>query len=249
MALNKLKYNSLNLTPAANKAIGFDSDADALEATLSGGAMTFIKKLTASSSSTLSFVDGSSDVVLDNTYKEYMFIFNNIDGSTVGDDDTFNFNLSSDGGSNYDVVKTSTYFNADHYENDSAADLGYNTNGDLAQSSSNQQIARSFTVSASDSCLVGCLHLFNPSSTTFVKHFIGNFQYMSANAGRTHETFIAGYGNTTSSIDAIKFELSSGNIDSGTIPLLLELNLIALLAAGVTFRLLKLTLESAMGYS
>ena len=74
MALNKLKYNSLNLTPAANKAIGFDSDADALEATLEGGAMTFIKKLTASSSSTLSFVDGSSDVVLDNTYKEYIFI-------------------------------------------------------------------------------------------------------------------------------------------------------------------------------
>ena len=75
MALNKLKYNSINLTPAANKAISFDSDADALDATLSGGAMVFIKKLTASSSSDLSFVNGSSDVVLDSTYKEYMFIF------------------------------------------------------------------------------------------------------------------------------------------------------------------------------
>ena len=78
MALNKLKYNSLNVTPAANKAISFDSDPDALEATLSGGSMTFIKKLTASSDSTLSFVDGSSSVVLDNTYKEYMFIFKDI---------------------------------------------------------------------------------------------------------------------------------------------------------------------------
>ena len=78
MALNKLKFNSLNVTPTAGKAVGFNSSANGLEATLEGGAMTFIKKLTASSSSTLSFVDGSSDVVLDNSYKEYIFIFNNI---------------------------------------------------------------------------------------------------------------------------------------------------------------------------
>ena len=81
MALNKLKFNSLNVTPVANKAISFDSDPDALEATLSGGAMTFIKKLTASSDSTLSFVNGSSDVVLDTTYKEYLFLFHNIHAS------------------------------------------------------------------------------------------------------------------------------------------------------------------------
>jgi hypothetical protein len=92
MALNKLKYNSLNVTPAANKAISFDSDPDALEATLEGGAMTFIKKLTASSSGTLSFVDGSSSVVLDNTYKEYIFIFNNMHPAT--DDVKFTFQLS-----------------------------------------------------------------------------------------------------------------------------------------------------------
>jgi hypothetical protein len=176
------------------------------------GDLVFISKQTASSSASISFTSG-----IDSTYKEYIFFFVNIDGSTVGDDDTFNFNLSSDGGSNYNVVKTSTFFNAFHYENDSATGLSYNTNGDLAQSSSNQQIARSYTVSASDACLVGYLHLFNPSSTTYVKHFIGNFQYMGANASRTHETFIAGYGNTTSSIDAIKFELSAGNIDSGDI--------------------------------
>ena len=108
MALNKLKYNSLNLTPAANKAIGFDSDADALEATLSGGSMTFIKKLTASSSSTLSFVDGSSDVVLDNTYKEYIFYIVNIHGAT---DDAELQDGFRDGGSDYDATKTSTNFN------------------------------------------------------------------------------------------------------------------------------------------
>jgi len=82
MALNKLKFNSLNVTPTAGKTVGFNSDADGLEATFSGGAMTFIKKLTASSSSTLSFVDGSSSVVLDNTYKEYLFIFKDIHPGT-----------------------------------------------------------------------------------------------------------------------------------------------------------------------
>ena len=76
MAISKLNFNSLNITAAANKGIGFDSGADDLEATFSGGDMTFIKKLTASSSSTLSFVNGASDVVLDSTYKEYVFIFN-----------------------------------------------------------------------------------------------------------------------------------------------------------------------------
>jgi hypothetical protein len=94
MALNKLKFNSLNVTPTAGKTVGFNSDADGLEATLSGGSMVFIKKLTASSSSTLSFVDGSSDVVLDNTYKEYIFIFTNIhpQNSVFG----FGFNGSTD---------------------------------------------------------------------------------------------------------------------------------------------------------
>ena len=78
MALNKLKFNSLNVTPTAGKAVGFNSSADGLEATLSGGDMRVIKKLTASSSANLAFVNGTSDVVLDSTYKEYIFIFNNI---------------------------------------------------------------------------------------------------------------------------------------------------------------------------
>ena len=43
-----------------------------------GGSMTFIKKLTASGSANLTFVNGSSDVVFDSTYKEYIFTFKNI---------------------------------------------------------------------------------------------------------------------------------------------------------------------------
>ena len=139
MALNKLKYNSLNVTPAANKAISFDSDPDALEATLSGGAMTFIKKLTASSSSTLSFVDGSSDVVLDSTYKEYMFIFKNIHPNPTGNAHVL-FNFSADTGSNYNVTKTTSAFHARHDEGNSDTALTYDTAADLAQSTDFQQL-------------------------------------------------------------------------------------------------------------
>ena len=215
MALNKLKYNSLNLTPAANKAIGFDSDADALEATLSGGAMTFIKKLTASSSSTLSFVDGSSDVVLDNTYKEYIFIYNNIHGAT--DDESILFNLSADSGSNYNVTKTSTCFEAYNFENDSAQALSYVGGRDLAQGTG-FQILSSDAGADNDQCVSGILHLFNPSSTTFVKHYIATT--VDVNAGNVAVVnYVAGYANTTSAVDAVQFKMDSGNIDAGTITL------------------------------
>ena len=215
MALNKLKYNSLNVTPVANKAISFDSDPDALEATLSGGAMTFIKKLTASSSGTLSFVDGSSDVVLDNTYKEYMFIFNNIHPAT--DNTDFAFNLSTDSGSNYNVTKTTTLFKAYHQESDGDASLVYDTSRDLAQSTANQILANSVG-NGNDETSAGYLHLFNPSSTTFVKHFISVFNFYNS-ASTTVNNYIAGYGNTTSAVDAMQFKMSSGNIDAGTITL------------------------------
>ena len=86
MALNKLKFSSINVTPVANKAIKFNSSANGFETGSAGGAMTVIKKLTASSSSTLSFVDGSSSVVLDNTYKEYLFTFKDIHPSATGVD-------------------------------------------------------------------------------------------------------------------------------------------------------------------
>ena len=131
MALNKLKFNSLNVTPTAGKTVGFNSDADGLEATLSGGAMTFIKKLTASSDSTLSFVNGTSDVVLDTTYKEYLFLFHNIHPSN----DAALFSVGfRDGGSDYDAPKTSTYFYSSHKEDDSQTVLAYETSYDQAQS-------------------------------------------------------------------------------------------------------------------
>ena len=131
MALSKLKYNSLNVTAAANKGIGFDSDPDAFQADYTGGSIIFIKKITASSSSTVSFVDGTSSVVLDNTYKEYLFTFNNIHPATDGAQLTING--SADSGSNYNVTKTTTVFSAQHNEDDNDTNLVYGSDKDMAQ--------------------------------------------------------------------------------------------------------------------
>ena len=215
MALNKLKFNSLNVTPAAGKGIGFNSSADGLEATFSGGAMTFIKKLTASSSSDLSFVNGSSDVVLDSTYKEYVFTLNNIHPSA--DSVILGLNFSADGGSNYNVTKTTTFFRAFHAEADNSNVLGYVAGNDIAQGTGDQNIMWNIG-NGNDEASCSIVRLFNPSSTTFVKHFIVRGADHAASDG-SGDRFIAGYCNTTSAINGVRFKFASGNIDAGTITL------------------------------
>ena len=177
-----------------------------------GGSMVFIKKLTASSSATLSFVDGTDGVVLDDTYKEYVFTFNNIHPATDGASFQVNFR---DGDTAYDAVKTTTFFYAYHGEAGSPADVGYEAGKDLAQSTAFQALTNA-TGNDNDQCCAGELTLFNPSSTTFVKHFIVNFNSVPYNDFNRND-FVAGYGNTTSAVDAIRFQMTSGNIDSGTI--------------------------------
>ena len=180
---------------------------------LSSGAMTLIKKLTASSSSTLSFVDGSSDVVLDNTYKEYIFTFKDIHPAT--DNAQFLFQTSTDGGSNYNTTITSTFFYAYHFENDSAAVLAYDANMDQAQGTSFQRIVDAIG-SEADESMSGKLNIFNPSSTTFVKHYISECNSY-VDGTYTTRYMGAGYYNTTSAVNAVQFKMSSGNIDAGTI--------------------------------
>ena len=179
------------------------------------GAMTHIKTLTASSSATLSFVDGSSDVVLDDTYPVYLFKFIDIHPAT--DQVEFQFNMSIDSGSNYNVTKTTTFFRALHDESDANARLEYRTGQDLAQGTGFQ----TFNIrlgNGNDECFVGDLFLYSPSSSTFVKHFMSvSNDYGDNNQSDVH--FLAGYGNTTSAVDAVQFKMSSGNIDSGTIKL------------------------------
>ena len=215
MALNKLKFNSINVTPAASEALKFNSSADGFETGSAGGAMTFIKKLTASSSATLSFVDGSSDVVLDNTYKEYVFIFNNI--HPASDTQRFTFQTSTNTGSSYGVTVTSSAISTYHYENGSDQSLSYDTNDDLAQSTNFQPVTNTIG-NGDDECGAGFLHLFNPSQTTFVKHFISNACILH-NEDLVSTRQNAGYFNTTSAIDAVQFKMASGNIDAGTITL------------------------------
>ena len=179
------------------------------------GSLVPIKTLTASSSATLSFVDGSNDVILDSTYPIYKFEFINCHPSS--DNVGFKFNMSVDGGSNYNVTKTSTVFASYHYENDSSTALAYGSSVDLAQSTSDQQISGG-TGSDNDQSANGSLTIFNPSSTTFVKHFLGCVQ-TSGGDDRSLKYYSGGYGNTTSAVNAIIFKFASGNIDSGTIKL------------------------------
>tara|TARA_B100000029_G_scaffold514081_1_gene615592 strand:+ start:424 stop:1029 length:606 start_codon:yes stop_codon:yes gene_type:complete len=180
------------------------------------GGLKLIKTLTASSSSTLSFVDGSSNVVLDSTYKTYLFIFNNIHPAT--DNADFTFNMSTDSGSNYNVTKTSTAFRAFNTEGDSGS-LDYNASYDLAQGTGYQPIAYDIGDDA-DHNANGLLYLFSPSSTTFVKHFLcTSAKTTTTIGGLGTNDFYGGYGNTTSAVDAVQFKMSSGNIDAGTIQL------------------------------
>ena len=173
--------------------------------------ITLISSQTASNSASISFTSG-----LDSTYKAYKFVFSSIHPRT--DIVTFQFNLSTDSGSNYNVTKTTTYFRPYHDEADTGTGLTYDTGGDLAQSTGFQPLSGSNDLgNDADQTLSGSLQLFNPSSTTYVKHFISVNNY----TGQTDygiNSFIAGYGNTTSAVNAVQFKMSSGNFD-GTIAL------------------------------
>ena len=164
------------------------------------------------SSSTITSGTSSVEFTLGDK-KEYKFFFVDIHPATDSVDLMFNF--STDNGSNYNVVKTSAYFGAYHNEADSSAGIFYATANDLAQSTANQQLFYDIG-NNNDQTASGFLHLFNPSSTTFVKHFIGRGSAYNA-ADFANDDFIAGYANTTSALTNIKFQMSSGNIDDGKI--------------------------------
>ena len=179
---------------------------------VTAGNLVLLSTETASSSSTISFTSG-----IDSTYDVYVFKFYDIHPSHAST--SFQFNGSIDAGSNYNVTKTTTSFKAAHDEGDTDAALAYQANHDLAQGTGFQNLASyGDSDNAADSSLAGTLHLFNPSSTTFVKHFMATTNYV-ANTPYSVNTFMAGYFNATDDIDAIQFKFSSNNIDAGTIKL------------------------------
>ena len=197
MALNFANNNSLSAISA--KPSG-----------LSGGAMNLISTQTASGSANLSFTSG-----IDDTYDSYVFKFYNIHPATDGQIFYVNFR---DGGTAYDAVKTTTFFDAFHQEDDGGTpNVAYASAADLAQSTANQRVAVNVG-NGNDENTSGQLTIFSPSSTVFVKHFICTMNNTRDN-NQTVNSFMAGYCNVTAAIDGVQFVFGSGNIDSGVIKL------------------------------
>ena len=203
-SLSKIKANSLNLAGT----FGFSGTVTGLA---DETPLVLITETTASSDSTISFTSG-----IDSTYKEYLFIFNNIHPSA---NEQFQFQASTDSGSNYNTSMTSTNFRAYHFENAAGAALqSRSSDSEEGQSNDTDFGTIGYIGSGSDENASGILKLYNPSSTTFVKHFICTGDFLSS-GGFLETRFNAGYFNTTSAVNAVQFKMASGNIDDGTIQL------------------------------
>jgi len=184
------------------------SSVTAFPSAVPTGKPVLLSTATASSSSSIEFTSG-----IDSTYDIYQFELINCHAST--DNSKLLFNGSTDGGSSYNVTKTTTAFVTDHDEADTSTQLAYNVSFDLAQSTADQRLGAKFGID-NDQSMCATMYLFSPSSTTYVKHFIVTSQNYTNN-DFSQNYFIAGYMNTTSSVNAIKFVMDSGNIDAGTI--------------------------------
>ena len=193
MALNFANNNSL-------------SAIDTKPSGLTGGSITLLSTQTASSSSTIQFTSG-----IDSTYKEYIFKLYDVHPTNDSVDIRVNFR---DGDSNFDATKTSSFFWAYHNEGGSTTQFGYASSRDLAQSTSDQALTSNIGAD-NDQSGVATLHLFDPSNTTFVKHYM-SVSNAYENGDYTINSYCAGYCNTTSAIDGVQFVVSSGTIQSGT---------------------------------
>ena len=184
-----------------------------LPAAVSGGAMTLLETQTASSSATISFTSN-----IDSTYKEYQVHAINIHPEENGR--VLSFQTDTGTNTNYNLTVTSTHFTTRHHEDASATALGYDTGSDLAQSTSFIPLTSGSTANNNDDNCCSILHLFDPSSTTFVKHFTVRTQNINSTSDpNSNESYVAGYFNTATALTRIQFKMSSGNIDSGVIKL------------------------------
>ena len=209
MALTKFNFNSFDLTTVASSGLAFNASANGFD-TAGSTSLNLIATNTISSGvSSSSFTSG-----IDNTYATYMFKLINIHPASDNVNFTVNFR---DGSSAFDATKTTTFFQASNDESASNGSVNYESGRDLAQSTGAQML-HSGVGDDSDQCISGVLHLFDPSNTTFVKHFLYNGNN-THNSNASIQQFVAGYCNVTAAIDGVQFAMSSGNIDSGTIDL------------------------------
>ena len=153
---------------------------------------------------------------IDSTYDTYLFIFNNIHPET--DNRGLHFLASTDGGSNYGVSTQTTAFHSTNNESGTSA-LGYQTGNDATNSTSSIVLINE-QANDNDMALSGYMYLYNPADTTFVKHFIcvgSNGASGGAGVDAARYSFTNGYINTTSAVNAIRFQAQAGEIQGGTI--------------------------------
>ena len=175
-----------------------------------GGAWNFIAKQTASADATIDFTSG-----IDSTYKEYLFTFNNIHPAT--DNTQFAFQVDTGTNTSYNITCTSTAFRA--YANEAGSDsgVGYVSGEDQHQGTAFQKLTAGGTVgNDADQSASGYLHIFNPSSSVFVKHFICRSNASHA-SDYTADFYASGYFNTTTALTRAQFKMLSGDIDLGDI--------------------------------
>ena len=184
------------------------SNITALPSGVSAKSLILLATETASSSATISFTSN-----IDSTYKEYIFKFIDIHPAT--DQKNLTFQVDTGTNTNYNQTITSSSFYLYHNEGDTTTSLQYITGYDQAQGTGFQILSES-TGNANDECVCGTLHLFDPSNTTFVKHFMSRTQ-AAEGTGYSGDTYVAGYINTTTAITRVQFKMASGNIDAGTI--------------------------------
>ena len=209
MALSKVDFNNINVTPAASKKLKFNSSANGFETGDVGGSLVLISTQTASSSSTISFTSG-----IDSTYDSYVFKFYDIHPATSSS--LFTFQADTGTNTNYNQTITSTNFRAKHTEADGGTGLEYRTARDQAQGTAMQPIALIST--SNDDSASGTLQLFAPSSSTFIKNFFAVSNGVKALSGQySYHMFTAGYVNTATAITRVQFKCNTGNIDAGTI--------------------------------
>jgi len=203
-SLSKIKANSLNLAGT----FGFSG-------TVSGLAdetpLVLISTFTSDGSdSNATFTSG-----IDSTYKEYLFVFNDIHVQNAGT--ILAFHPSTDGGSSYGVATTNTYVESQHSEADTIASLTYDGDKDQHENTGLIYFGPAGD-NDNDASMSGILRLYNPSSTTFVKHYVSAIQGME-NGDISTLVLGAGYINTTSAVNTMRFQLTSGEIQGGTIDL------------------------------
>ena len=211
MALSKVNFNSMNVTPSASKAIKFNSNNNGLETGDIGGSLVLLETQTLSSAaSTISFTSN-----IDSTYKEYIFKF--IDIHPASEYAHFSFQADTGTNTNYNQTITSTAWTSTSNEGGTEAIINYQTASDQAQGTGFQYLTDQLEAD-NDSCAAGTLHIFDPSNTTFVKHFIARTQFHQADPS-SREYYVSGYFNTTTALTRFQFKMHSGNIDAGTIKL------------------------------